>query len=134
MEDTVVLLLNHYVGDDFFPSRQVRFVITKDCLEDYLRETEDERTVSEFLATYDSDESEVIYGYAADDGRILSDEIIYSEAFLESYHDFIKRMQAFCPGRIDEQIIKKESYYWQIYAFDQTVGGCIYGIGSTHEK
>lgn len=120
MKDTVVLLLNHYVGDEIFPSRQVRFVITEDCLKEYLRETEDERTVSEFLATYDSDESEVIYGYAADDGRILSDEIIYSEAFLESYRDFIKKMQVFCPGRMDEQIFKKESYYWQIYAFGQS--------------
>jgi hypothetical protein len=115
MEKTVKLLMNHYIGDGFNPSRQVAFVITEDCLKDYLKETGDERTVKEFLNTYDSDESEVIYGYAGDDGRILSSEIIYCDDFVEKYNDYIKRIQLFNPDMSAEEIATKERYYWTVY-------------------
>lgn len=115
MEKTVKLLMNHYIGDDFYPSRQVTFMITEECLQDYLTETEDDRTVEEFMETYDSDESEVIYGYAADDGRILSDEITYCDDFIEKYNDFISRTQMFNPDMTAEQIATKENYYWTVY-------------------
>ena len=116
MEKTVKLLMNHYIGDDFHPSRQVIFMITEECLQDYLTETEDDRTIEEFMETYDSDESEVIYGYAADDGRILSDEITYCDDFIEKYNDFISRTQMFNPDMSAEQIATKENYYWTVYA------------------
>ena len=45
MEKTVNLLVNHYIGDDFHPSRQVTFVIAEECLKDYLTATEDDRTI-----------------------------------------------------------------------------------------
>lgn len=115
MENTVELLLNHYIGDDFNPSRQVKFIITDDCLKDYLKETEDDRTVKDFLDTYDSDESDVVYGYASDDGRILSEEVIYCDDFEEKYADFIKRTQMFNPDMTAEQIATKENYYWTVY-------------------
>lgn len=116
MEKTVKLLMNHYAGNDFRPTRQVVFIITETCLQDYLTEVEDHRTIKEFLETYDSDESEVIYGYAADDGRILSDEITYCDDFIEKYNDFISRTQMFNPDMSAEQIATKENYYWTIYA------------------
>ena len=115
MKNTVELLINHYIGDDYNPSRQVKFIITEDCLNDYLKETEDDRTIKEFLITYDSDESEVVYGYAADDGRILSEEITYCDTFEKDYHDFIKRTQMFNPDMTAEQITTKENYYWTVY-------------------
>lgn len=115
MEKTVKLLLNHYIGDEYYPSRQVTFIITEKCLKEYLMETEDNRTVKGFLETYDSDESEAIYGYAADDGRILSDEITYCEDFVEKYNDFISRTQMFNPDMTAEEISTKENYYWTEY-------------------
>lgn len=116
MEKTVKLILNHYIGDDFNPSRQLSFIITEDCLKDYLGETEDERTVEVFLDTYDSDESDVVYGYAAGDGRILSEEVAYCDDFEEKYSDFIKRVQIFNPNIKADQISTKENYYWTVYA------------------
>ena len=116
MKNTVELLLNHYIGDDYNPSRQVKFIITEDCLNDYLKETEDDRTIKEFLNTYDSDESDVVYGYAGDDGRILSEKITYCDTFEKDYHDFIKRTQMFNPDMTAEQIATKENYYWTVYA------------------
>ena len=116
MGKTVELLLNHYIGDDFNPSRQVKFIITEDCLKDYLKEVEDERTVKEFLNTYDSDESDVVYNYAADDGKILSEEIAYCDAFEKDYQDFIMRTQMFNPDMTADQIATKENYYWTVYA------------------
>ena len=116
MEKTVELLLNHYIGDDFNPSRQVKFIITEDCLKDYLKEAEDERTVKEFLSTYDSDESDVVYNYAADDGKILSEEIAYCDAFEKDYKDFIMRTQMFNSDMTADQIATKENYYWTVYA------------------
>ena len=116
MEKTVQLLVNHYIGDDFHPSRQVTFLITEECLKDYLTKTEDDRTVKEFIETYDSDESEVVYGYAADDGRILSEEITYCDDFIEKYNGFINQTQIFNPDMTTDQIATKESYYWNVYA------------------
>lgn len=116
MEKTVKLLMNHYIGDDSHSSRQVTFMITEECLQDYLTETEDDRTVEEFMETYNSDGSEVIYDYAVDDGRILSDEIAYCDDFVEKYNDFINRTQMFNPDMTAEQIATKENYYWTVYA------------------
>lgn len=115
-EKTIILLMNHYVGDNFHPSRQVKFIITEECLKDYLTEMGDERTVEEFLETYDSDEAEVVYGYAADDGRILSDEITYCDDFIDRYHDYIRRILMFNTDMTAEQIATKENYYWTVYA------------------
>ena len=116
MEKTVKLLINHYVGDDFNYSRQTSFVITEECLQDYLTETADERTIEEFVSTYDSDESEVIYDYAIDDGRILSEDITYCDDFIERYNSFITRTQMFNPSMTADQIATKEQYYWTVYA------------------
>lgn len=115
MKNTVKLLMNHYIGDNFHPSRQVTFIITEECLQDYLTELEDERTIEEFMETYDSDESEVVYGYSADDGRILSEEITYCDDFIGEYNDYIKRTQMFNPDMTAEQISTKENYYWTVY-------------------
>lgn len=49
MEKTVKLLMNHYIGDEFYPSRQVIFMITEKCLQDYMTETDDDRTVEMFF-------------------------------------------------------------------------------------
>lgn len=115
MGKTVKLLINHYIGNDFNPSRQTTFMITKECLQDYLTETEDDRTIEEFVGTYDSDESEVIYDYAANSGRILSEEITYCDDFIERYNDFITRTQMFNPNMAADQIATKENYYWTAY-------------------
>ena len=112
---TVELLLNDYIGDDYNPSRQTKFTITEECLIDYLKETEDDRNVKMFLETYDSDESSVIYDYAANDGRILSEEISYCDDFMDRYEDFICRTQMFNPDMSAEQISSKEDYYWTVY-------------------
>lgn len=115
MGKTVKLLINHYTGDDFNPSRQTSFMITKECLQDYLTETEDDRTIEEFMETYNSDESEVIYNYANDDGRILSEEITYCDDFIERYNALIARTQMFNPDMAADQIATKENYYWTVY-------------------
>lgn len=115
MENTIKLLLNHYISDDCTPSRQISFVITEECLKDYLKETEDDRTVNEFLDTYDSEESDVVYEYATDDGRILSEEITYCDDFMEKYNDFMSHTQMFNPNMDAEQITTKEDYYWTVY-------------------
>ena len=39
----------------------------------------------------------VIYEYASDDGRILSEEITYCDDFNEQYEDFVRRTQMFNP-------------------------------------
>lgn len=116
MEKTVELLINHYISDAYNPSRQTVFIIAEKCLQDYLLETEDNRTVKEFLDTYDSDESEVVYEYASDDGRILSEEITYCDDFIKQYDNFIARTQMFNPDMAADQIATKENYYWTVYA------------------
>ncbi len=103
----VNLLLNHYIGDDLNPSRQISFFITEECLTDYLTATEDERTIEEFLRTYDSDESAVIYDYAEDDGRIISERITYCDDFEQKYKEYIEI--------IKEEDKTKEQYYWDTY-------------------
>lgn len=115
MGKPVKLLINHYIGNDFNPSRQTTFMITKECLQDYLTETEDDRTIEEFVGTYDSDESEAVYDYAANAGRILSEEITYCDDFIERYNDFITRTQMFNPDMAADQISTKENYYWTAY-------------------
>lgn len=115
MGNTVELVLNHYIDNNSSPSRQVTFVIPKNYLEEYLQETEDDRTIEEFLDSYDSDEADVVYAYAADDGRILSSEVTYCEDFEEKYKDFINRMQIKYSDKTTEQIATKENYYWSIY-------------------
>ena len=112
---TVELLLNDYIGDDYNPSRQIKFVIVEECLTDYLKEVEDTRDVKTFLETYDSDESSVIYDYAANDGRILSEEITYCDDFIDKYEDFIHRTKMFNPDMPAEDISSKEDYYWIVY-------------------
>ena len=67
------------------------------------------------MDTYDSDESEVVYDYASDDRRILSEEITYCDDFAEKYNSFISRTQMFNPDMTVEQIATKENYYWNVY-------------------
>lgn len=112
---TIELVLNDYIGDDYNPSRQVKFVITEECLADYLRETEDDRSIRQFLDTYDSDESSVIYDYATNDGRILSEEITYCDDFEENYKRFICVTQMFDPDISANEIASREDYYWNVY-------------------
>ena len=90
-------------------------LLLNDCLTDYLKETEDDRNVKMFLDTYDSDESSVIYDYAANDGRILSEEITYCDDFVDRYEDFIRRTQMLNPDMSAEDISSKEDYYWTVY-------------------
>lgn len=111
MNKTIALLVNDYIGDDYRPSRELMFTITEDCLKDYLTDIEDDRTIDEFLDTYDSDESSVIYEYASDDNRILSESISYSNSVIESYNDFIN-------GNQKGTDITTEDYYWTFYKAD----------------
>lgn len=106
MENIIELLVNDYIDDDFYPSRQLKFVITEECLMDYLTEVEDGRTIGEFVSTYNSDESSVIYEYATDDSRVLSEEISYCDDFLAAYADYA-----------DVVLFPKtkEVYYWEVY-------------------
>ena len=106
MKNTIKLLVNDYIDDDYNPSRQLQFVITKECLMDYLTETDDDRTVEEFMGTYDSDESSVIYEYAMDDNRVLSEEIIYCDDFVAAYNDYTDAV---------ENPMTAENYYWEEY-------------------
>ena len=112
---TVELLLNDYIGDNYNPSRQTKFTITEECLTDYLKETEDDRNVKMFLDTYDSDESSVVYDYASNDGRILSEEITYCDDFIDKYESFIHRTQKNNPDKSEKRILSKEYYYWGVY-------------------
>ena len=112
---TVELLVNDYIGDNYNPSRQTKFTIIEECLVDYLKKTEDDRNVKMFLETYDSDESSVIYDYATNDGRILSEEITYWDDFIDKYEDFIHRTKMFNPDMSAEEISSKEDYYWTVY-------------------
>ena len=106
MENTIKLLVNDYIEDDYILSRQLEFVITKKCLMDYLNETNDDRTIEEFMDTYDSDESSVIYEYATDDNRVLSEEISYCDDFVEEYNNYV----------VDtENPMTAEDYYWEEY-------------------
>ena len=82
---------------------------------DYLRETEDDRSIRQFLDTYDSDESSVIYDYATNDGRILSEEITYCDDFEEKYKYFICGTQMFDPDISANEIASREDYYWNVY-------------------
>lgn len=107
MEKTIQLIHNHYMEDNYNPSRHLVFTITEDCLKEYLAETEDDRTVDSFLNTYDSDESECVYNYALDDNRILSKKIIYDIDVLEKY--------ALYKGINQECDIGIETFYWDIY-------------------
>ena len=111
MNKFVELKIRNYIDDTLDVEREVKFKITKE----YLIETEDGRTINKFLETYNSDESSVIYEYASDDGRILSEEIAYCDDFNEQYEDFIRRTQMFNPDMIAEEIATKKDYYWQCW-------------------
>lgn len=102
---TVSLLVNYYIENEYKPSRSITFLVTEECLEDYLTATEDERTIEQFLDTYDSDESAVIYEYGSDDGRIISERITYCDDFEDRYKEFISH----------SHMISKEQYYWSVY-------------------
>ena len=115
MNKFVELKICNYINNTLEVEREVKFKITEECLNDYLTETEDNRTVNEFLETCDSDESSVIYEYANDDGRILSEEITYCDKFIEKYEDFVRRIQMFDPDMTAEEIATKEDYYWQCW-------------------
>lgn len=114
----IKLAINHYMTDNFYPSRQLFFQITKDCLLRILKETQDERTISQFLESYDSDEAEVIYDYASDKGEIISEEIVYSDDFLQKYKDFVHLAKSLDPDITDDRIADKEEYYWIAYGSD----------------
>lgn len=114
--NTVELLINDYIGDNYTFSRQTKFVISQECLQDYLTATEDGRNVTEFLDTYDSDESETVYNFAVDDGRVLSEDITYCNDFMDKYNAY--RKQAIVSNLSDEEISKlmtKEDFYWNVY-------------------
>ena len=115
MNKFVELKICNYIDDTLDVEREVKFQITKECLQDYLTETEDGRTINKFLETYNSDESSVIYEYASDDGIILSEEITYCDDFNEQYEVFIRRTQIFNPDMTPEEIATKEDYYWQVW-------------------
>lgn len=78
-------------------------MITKKCLSDYLKMLQEERTIQDFLTTYDSDESSVIYDYANDDERIISEEITYSDDFKQEYETETGREKS------------KEDYFWNVF-------------------
>lgn len=120
MKNIVELLLNHYTGGNFHPSRQVKFIITEDCLKDCLNDIEDERSVNEFMDSYDSDDSALIYQYAAAGGRILSEDVTYCDAFEKDYSDFIKAKQMTNPEMTTAQMATKEDYYWTTYIVQRT--------------
>ena len=93
MNKFVELKICNYIDDTLDVERKVKFKITKECLQDYLTETEDDRTINKFLETYNSDESSIIYEYANNDNRVLSKEITFCDDFNEQYEDFIRRTQ-----------------------------------------
>jgi len=115
VKDTVRLNIGHYIDNDFSPSRVTTFLVRIQDLEDYLEQSEDDRTGEEFYQTYDSDEAQVLYEYMSDDGKILDEEVTYCDAFEKDYADYIKRTQMFNPGMSAEQIATKENYYWNVY-------------------
>lgn len=104
---TITLLVNDYIGDDFEPSRTLKFIIPEQCLLEYLMEIEDDRTIEEFLESYDSDESEAIHEYAIYDNRVLSEEMVYCDDFMEEYDDYIQ-------GNLNP--LSMDEYYWAVYS------------------
>lgn len=49
MNKFVELKICNYIDDTLDVEREVKFKITKECLQDYLTETEDGRTINKFL-------------------------------------------------------------------------------------
>ena len=115
---TLNVLINDYLGDDVSPSRTLKFEITKDCLEDYLRDLGGGLDAQTFLDTYGSDEAEGLYGYASDDNRILSERIDYCDAFRKDYADFVNGDYDFRGPGLDNGIAtgsSEEDFYWAVY-------------------
>lgn len=102
---TVSLILNDYVGENYCPTKQTRFMISEDCLNDYLKATDDERDIPQFLESYDSDEANVIYDYASDDGRIIQEDVSYSDDVIEKYKKYME----------ENYTITIEDFYRNIY-------------------
>ena len=115
---TLSILINDYLGDDISPSRTLNFKITKDCLEDYLRDLGGGLDAQTFLDTYGSDEAEGLYWYASDDNRILSERIDYCAAFRKDYTDFVNGDYDFRGSGLDNDIVmglSEEDFYWAVY-------------------
>lgn len=112
--DYVLLRIGYYLDDDFYPSRIVAFSVSFDCLEGYLQEKQDDRSAEVFLETYDSDEAEDVYRYAADDGLIVYQKVSYSDEFEKDYADYIRRVKMF-NDKETEDIATKEDYYYTVF-------------------
>lgn len=112
--DYVMLSIGYYLGDDFYPSRIVAFAVPYDSVEGYLQEVKDERSVEIFFETYDSNEAEDVYRYAADDGLIVYQKVSYSDEFEKDYADYIRRVKMF-NDKETEDIATKEDYYYTVF-------------------
>lgn len=105
--ESILLIFNDYIDNNYEPSKTRIFTITNYSLTDFLIETNDSRTISEFLNTYDSKDSEAVYEYASNMGGILSEEVIYCDDCVAEYKDY--RRDNLNPVSIDE-------FYWMKYA------------------
>lgn len=94
MGNTVCIILNNYIGNGINLSRTVVFHILRECLNEYLEAMEDDRDIEVFLNTYDSDEAEMAYRYAADDVRIIKEQISYCSEFEKAYENYVKSLQS----------------------------------------
>ncbi len=100
------LIVNDYATDGLNPTRTLKFTVNRKELAKYLIDNNDERTISMFLETYDSDESAYIYEKA----KIISEEITYCDDFNERYDDFVKN-----PEMDSDESFSKEDFYWNVY-------------------
>lgn len=106
------LIANDYATDGCNPTRTLKFAVNRKELAKYLVDNNDERTISMFLETYDSDESSYIYENSE---NIVSEEITYCDDFNERYNDFIKNTQLLNPDMSADEISSKEDFYWNVY-------------------
>lgn len=101
------LITNDYATDELNPTRTLKFTVNRKELAKYLVDNNDDRTISMFLETYDSDESAYIYENAE---KIISEEITYCDDFNERYDDFVIN-----PEMDSDESFSKEDFYWNVY-------------------
>lgn len=101
------LITNDYATDELNPTRTLKFTVNRKELAKYLIDNNDERTISMFLETYDSDESAYIHEKAE---NIISEEITYCDDFNERYDDFVNN-----PEMDSDESFSKEDFYWNVY-------------------
>lgn len=112
VDKAVCIIVNYYMEKEIRPLRTVVFHISAECLNEYLEQMEDDRDIDTFLKTYDSDEAEMVYRYAADDVRVMHEQIFYSHDFEKAYENYVEYIEGAKDGLEDVALTKED--YWKL--------------------